>query len=90
MLKYLAKGLLGRLLGYGTLSIGFWLLFRGFSGAGIPHGLAGGAVVLAGMYLLVVSRQAGPYPKPAYLEDVEEDNPIDPFDGSGESHQLPP
>ena len=90
MLKYLAKGLLGRLLGYGTLSVGFWLLFRGFSGACIPQGLVGGAVVLAGMYLLVVSRQAGPYPKPVYLEDAQEDNPIDPFDGSGESNKLSP
>ena len=90
MLKYLAKGLLGRLLGYGILLLGFWLLFRGFSDAGIPSALVGGLAVLGGMYLLVRSRRAGPYPRAAYFEGAEEDDPGDPFDGSSESHKLPP
>ena len=90
MLKNLAKGLLGRLLGYGTLTLGFWLLFRGFSEAGFPLAFVGGLAVLGGMYLLVSSRRAGPFLRSAYLECDEEENPGDPFDGSGESHKLPP
>ena len=90
MLKHLTKGLLGRLLGYGTLTLGFWLLFRGFSGAGLPVALVGGVAVLGGMYLLVRSRRGGPYLRAAYFEGAEEDNPSDPFDGSGEGHKLPP
>ncbi len=90
MLKYLAKGLLGRLLGYGSLTLGFWLLFRGFSGAGFPLALVGGAAVLGGMYLLVSTRRYDPYLRAGYIEGDEEDDPSDPFDGSGESNKLPP
>ena len=90
MLKYLAMGLLGRLLGYGSLALGFWLLFRGFSGAGFPLAIVGGVAVLGGMSLLVGSRRAGPFPRAAYFEEDEEDNTGDPFDGSGESNKLPP
>ena len=90
MLKYLAKGLFGRLLGYGTLTLGFWLLYRGFSEAGFPLAIVGGVAVLVGMYLLVSTRRSGPYLPVAYFEDHEEDNPSDPFDGSGESNKLPP
>ena len=90
MLKHLAKGLLGRLLGYGALALGFWLLFRGISEAGFPLAIVGGIAVLGGMYLLVSTQRAGPFLPAAYLEGNEEDNPSDPFDGSGESDKLPP
>ncbi len=90
MLKHLAKGLLGRMLGYGALALGVWLLFRGFSEAGFPLAIVGGVAVLGGMYLLVSTRRAGPFLPAAYLEGDEEDNPSDPFDGSGESDKLPP
>ena len=90
MLKHLAKGLLGRLLGYGSLAIGFWLLFRGFSGAGFPLAILGGVTVLVGMYLLVSTRRAGPLPRDAYFEGYEEDHASDSIDGSGESNKLPP
>ena len=90
MLKHLAKGLLGRLLGYGAVAIGFWLLFRGFSESGVLQAIVGGAAVLGGMYLLVSSRRAGPSLRAAYIKSDEEDDPSDPFDGGGESHKLPP
>ena len=90
MLKHLAKGLLGRLLGYGSLALGFWLLFRGFSGAGFPLAIVGGVAVLGGMYLLVSTRRAGPYLPAAYFEGDEEDKLSDPFNGSGEGNKLPP
>ena len=90
MLKDLAKGLLGRLLGYGTLTLGFWLLYRGFSQAGFPLAFVGGLAVLGGMYLLVSSRRAGPPLRATNFESDEEDDPSDPFDGSGESYKLPP
>ena len=90
MLKHLAKGLLGRFLGYGALALGFWLLFRGFSEAGFLLAIVGGVAVLGGMYLLVSSRRAGPFLPAAYFDGDEEDDPSDPIDGSGESNKLPP
>ena len=90
MLKHLAKGLLGRLLGYGTLALGFWLLFRGFSEAGFPLAIVGGLAVLGGMFLLVSTRRADLFPRATYFEGDEEDDHSDPFDGSGESNKLPP
>ena len=91
MLKYLAKGLLGRLLGYGTLTFGFWLLYRGFSQGGFPLALVGGLAVLAGMYLLVSSRRAGSPMWTGDFQSNEEDDPSDdPFDGSSEGYKLPP
>ena len=90
MLKHLAKGLFGRLLGYGSLALGFWLLFRGFSGAGFPLAILGGVTVLVGMYLLVNTRRIGPLRPAAYLEGNEEEDPSDTCDGSGKSNKLPP
>ena len=90
MLKYLIRGLLGRLLGYGTVVLGFWLLFSGFSEAGFTLVIVGGLSILLGMYLMVITRRAGPLLPAAYLESDEEDNPGDCLDGSGESDKLPP
>ena len=90
MLKHLAKGLLGRLLGYGSLALGFWLLFAGFSEAGFTLVIVGCVSVLLGIYLMVIARRAGPFLPAAYLEIDEEDDPSDPFVGSGESDKLPP
>ena len=90
MLKHQAKGLLGRLLGYGTLALGFWLLYRGFSDAGFPLAIVGGVAVLVGMYLMVSTRRAGSFLPAAYLEIDEEDDPSDHFVGSSESDKLPP
>jgi hypothetical protein len=90
VLTHLAKGLLGRLLGYGAVALGFWLLFRGFSEAGFPLAILGGVTVLVGMYLLVGARRSGPFPRAAYLDGDKEDDPSDSIDGSGESNQLPP
>ena len=90
MLKHLAKGLLGKLLGYGALTLGFWLLFRGFSEAGFTLAVVGGVAVLVGMYMLVSTRRADPSLRTAHFEGDEEDNLSDPFDASGESDKLPP
>ena len=90
MLRYLAKGLLGRLLGYGTLALGFWLLYRGFSVASIPSGFLGGLLVLGGLYLMVSARRADLSVPVAYPDRDEEDNAGDSPDGSGEGNKLPP
>ena len=68
MLTHLAKGLLGRLLGYGAVALGFWLLFRGFSEAGFPLAILGGVTVLVGMYLLVSARRGGPFPQAGVVD----------------------
>ena len=86
----LLKGLLGRLLGYGCLVLGFWLLFRGFLGPHFVLGILGGAVILGGMYLIVAARRSAPALPAAQFRDKEEDNPGDSLDGGNQGDKLPP
>ena len=86
ILVTLVRGLLGRLLSYGALVLGFWLLFQGFSKPSIPAGLLGGAAILGGMYFMVVARRStrgpnGTSPAADTIGD-KEDSPGDPFYGS--------
>ena len=53
MLKSLARGLFGRLLGYGGLVLGFWLLREAFIEVSYPLGGLGGLAILAAMYVIV-------------------------------------
>ena len=86
ILVTLVRGLLGRLLSYGALVLGFWLLFQGFSRPSIPAGFLGGAAILGGMYLMVVARRsAGTRPAANPIGD-KEDYPDDSFDGSDQSN----
>ena len=71
MLKLLAKGLFGRLLSYAAFTLGFWLLYQGFSRPNIGLGIVGGAVVLLGTYLMVQARKSDP----SYLPIFDEDRP---------------
>jgi xanthine/uracil permease len=57
MLKALAKGLLGHLLAYAVLVLGFWLLYQGLLRSNIPLGILGGVMILWGMYLMVAVRR---------------------------------
>ena len=86
----LVKGLLGRLLGYGCLVLGFWLLFRGFLGPHFILAILGGAVILGGMYLIVAARRSDPALPAAQFRDKEEDNPGAFLDGGNYSNKLPP
>ena len=86
ILVTLVRGLLGKLLSYGALVLGFWLLFQGFSRPSIPAGILGGAAILGGMYIMVLVRRStgtGPAAKP--IGD-KEDYPGDSFDGSDQSN----
>ena len=65
MLKLLAKGLFGRLLSYAAFSLGFWLLYQGFSRPSVVLAVLGGGVVLLGMYLMVQARKSDPSYGPA-------------------------
>ena len=56
-MKMLGRGLAGRLLSYGALLLGFWLLFRAFMGHNILLGILGGLVILIGMYIMVSGRR---------------------------------
>ena len=71
MLKLLAKGLFGRLLSYAAFTLGFWLLYQGFSRPNIGLGIVGGAVVLLGTYLMVQARKSDP----SYLPIFDENQP---------------
>jgi hypothetical protein len=90
VLRYLVKGILGRLLAYGALAAGFLLIYRGFQagdlGTGVPLGLGGGVVILIGMYLMVTVRHAEPPMAPSdkgQLDpDNQEDSTGDPIDRS--------
>ena len=95
MLKSLAKGLFGRLLGYGGLLLGFWLLLKALLGPNYPLGVLGGLAILAGMYLIVVARSLPTNStqvqlSSAELSTTEEDDPGDSLDGGNESDKLPP
>ena len=59
MLKILAKGLFGRVLGYAGIMLGFWLLFQGFSKPNPALGVLGGALILGAMSLMVAGAQTG-------------------------------
>ncbi len=95
MLKSWVKGLFGRLLGYGGLVLGFWLLREAFIDGNYPVGVLGGLAILAAMYVIVVARRPrADSTQVQYssneLSKTEEDNPGDSFDGSNESDKLPP
>ena len=95
MLKSLAKGLLGSLLGYGGLLLGFWLLREAFIEVNYPLGVLGGLAILAAMYMIAVARSPRPNPSQdqlsnAELSKTEEVDPGDSLDGGNESDQLPP
>ncbi len=74
MLKLLAKGLFGRFLSYAAFTLGFWLLFQGFSRPSAALAVIGGAVVLLAMYLMVQARRFDPSYRPTF----DDNNIIDP------------
>ncbi|MFQ6026992.1 MAG: hypothetical protein ACE5Q6_05820 [Dehalococcoidia bacterium] len=86
MLEQLAKGLLGRLLGYGALLLGFWLLFQGFLRPNIIMGILGGGTILGGMYLLVASRRSATSLPKVDQEPSKEDRPGDTIPGSDQGN----
>ena len=95
MLKSLAKGIFARLLGYGGLLLGFWLLREAFIEVNYPLGVLGGLAILAGMYMIVLARRsrtntAQDQPSNTELSSSEEDGPGDSLDGGDESDKLPP
>ena len=90
ILRNLAKGLIGRLLGYAGFALGFWLLYQGFSKPSPLLGVVGGGVVLAAMYLMVLARQSSLDPGMAGSGNGEEDKPVDSFNGGDQSGKLPP
>ena len=99
MLKSLLKGLLGRLVSYSGLALGFWLLYQALLQSsllyGIPLGLLGAAAILLGMYLLVTARhrvgEGSVLDSPVLDLDVEkEETAGDSFTGSSQGDKLSP
>ena len=95
MLKSLMKGLLGRLLGYGGLVLGFWWLREAFWEINYPVGVLGGLTILAAMYMVVGGRRSTNNSDNTELSDpelsnTEEEDPGDSLDGRNESNKLPP
>ena len=77
ILSNLGRGLAVRLAAYAALLLGFMSLYEGFSGSSIPMGMLGGALIIAGMWLLAFARRGtytgrGDNPAP-----VQEDNARD-------------
>lgn len=80
VLKIIVKGLAGRLLAYGVFGLGFWVLYRSLFQSslwtGVPMGVAGGGLILGGMYLIVTARRFTGTPGaggPAVQEKQDED-----------------
>ena len=90
MLGQIGKGLLTRLLSYGGLALGFWLLFLAFERSSILHGIAGGLTILAAMYLLTAARRGGPPATTPVSGETREDNPGDSSNGSSQGDKLSP
>ena len=94
MLKRLLKGLLGRMVSYLGLGMGFWLLYQALRQAsllyGIPLGLLGGGSILLGMYLLVTARHIAGDGSVLDLDEEKEGTAGDSFTGSSQSDKLPP
>ncbi len=94
MLKRLLKGLLGRLVSYLGLALGFWLLYQALLQSsllyGIPLGLLGAAAILLGMYLLVTARHRAGEGPVLDLDKEKEETAGDSFTGSSQSDKLTP
>ena len=94
MFKSLLKGLLGRLVSYIGLALGFWLLYQALLQAnllyGISLGLFGGASILLGMYLLVTARHIAGDGPVLDLDQEKEETAGDSFTGSSQSDKFPP
>ena len=94
MLKSLLKGLLGRLVSYLGLALGFWLLYQALLQSsllyGIPLGLLGGGSILLGMYLLVTARHRAGEGPVLDLDEEKEETAGDSFTGSSQSDKLSP
>ncbi|HCP22664.1 MAG: MerC domain-containing protein [SAR202 cluster bacterium] len=48
----LGRGFFPRIGAYAVLAVGFWVLFQGFERSNIFIGVLGGAMIIAGMYLM--------------------------------------
>ena len=86
LFRLLAGGLAARLAGYGAIGLGFWLLYQGFEAvalsSGIGWGVGGGALILAGMYFLVVlGRLGSSRAQEEEAVDQQEVSPSDPVHG---------
>ena len=76
MLGGLGKGILFRLVSYGVFLLGFLLLFRAFEDSSIVAGVAGGAAILAAMWLMVGFRApSAPSRKTDDSEPADLDHP---------------
>ena len=62
MLGGIGKGIFLRLASYAVFVLGFLLLFRAFENSSILVGVAGGAAVLAAMWLMVGFRRPSKAP----------------------------
>jgi hypothetical protein len=82
ILKILAKGLFGRLLGYAAFGLGFWLLFLSFSRSNPLLGVLGAIAVLVAMYLMVLAKKANPATQRDAHVDKEAEESGDSIDGS--------
>ncbi len=93
-MKSLLKGLLGRLVSYLGLALGFWLLYQALLQSsllyGIPLGLLGAATILLGMYLLVTARHRAGEGPVLDLDEEKEETAGDSFTGSSQSDKLSP
>ena len=93
-MKSLLKGLLGRLVSYFGLALGFWLLYQALLQSsllyGIPLGLLGAAAILLGMYLLVTARHRAGEGPVLDLDEEKEETAGDSFTGSSQSDKLSP
>ena len=60
MLKSIAGGPLGRVVGMAVFAVGFWLLFKGFLDSSVLLGVLGGVMIPLGMWIMTQARGRAP------------------------------
>ncbi|MBT97352.1 MAG: hypothetical protein CL902_01840 [Dehalococcoidia bacterium] len=95
-------GLFPRVGAYAVLALGFWLMFQAFETSNILTGILGGAIIIAGMYLMtgvwrdMFAKFGGNYQlrkENSSSDDTSEDRiegTGDLIDGSDQGGELPP
>ena len=61
MLRFLLKGVLGRVLGLALFGGGFLLLVKGFVDSSIALAVLGGAMIPVGMWVMALARKEWPH-----------------------------
>ena len=89
MVNFLIRGILGRVVGYAGLVLGFWLLYKAFLSTflfiGLLLGVCGSGTILLALYILVRIRRLPENLVTSVFGKTETEVTDDPINRSGSS-----